>query len=89
MFTHYTLEKGNKTWKHRVKYIDKINASQKKIPSPLGWNIRVTKRTEGGLLGYSSPKVRVSLKVPPSHGESSGLKQEQICLGIVIIEEYF
>lgn len=40
--------------------------------SLFGWNILDKNFTTGGLLGYSSLNVMVSLKVPPSHGESSG-----------------
>ncbi len=41
---------------------------------PLGWNILETNRTVGGLLGYSSEKAIVSLKVPSSNGVSLGLQ---------------
>ena len=43
--------------------------------SLLGWYIFVTNFTTGALLGYSSVKSMVSLKVPPSHGLSSGLRR--------------
>lgn len=39
-----------------------------------GWNIFDTKRTVGGLLGYSSVNSIVSLKVPSSNGVSCGPK---------------
>ena len=39
-----------------------------------GWNMRETNLTTGALLGYSSENWRVTLKVPPSHGVSSGPK---------------
>ena len=41
--------------------------------SPLGWNILDTKRTTGGLFGYSSLNCIVSLNVPSSNGVSLGL----------------
>ena len=44
--------------------------------SPLGWNILDTKRTVGGLLGYSSVNCIVNLKVPSSKGVSLGLGSE-------------
>lgn len=37
-----------------------------------GWNIFDTKRTVGGLFGYSSVNSMVSLKVPSSNGVSCG-----------------
>lgn len=40
----------------------------------LGWNILDTKRTVGGLLGYSSVNSIVSLNVPSSNGVPSGPK---------------
>lgn len=39
-----------------------------------GWNIFDTKRTVGGLFGYSSVNSIVSLKVPSSNGVSCGPK---------------
>lgn len=39
-----------------------------------GWNMGQVNATEGGLLGYSSEKESVSLKVPPSQGVLSGPK---------------
>ena len=42
---------------------------------PFGWNILEIKRTDGGLLGYSSVNSMVSLKVPSSKGVSCGLQQ--------------
>ena len=44
--------------------------------SPLGWNILDTKRTVGGLFGYSSVNCIVNLKVPSSNGVSFGLCSE-------------
>lgn len=40
----------------------------------LGWNMWLTNRTVGGLLGYSSVNSIVSLKVPSSNGVSCGPK---------------
>ena len=51
-----------------------MTASQR--VSPLGWNILDTKRTVGGLLGYSSVNCIVNLKVPSSKGVSLGLGSE-------------
>lgn len=45
---------------------------------PFGWNIFDTKRTVGGLFGYSSVKTNVSLNVPSSNGVSWGLVKSQL-----------
>lgn len=42
-----------------------------------GWNILDTKRTVGGLFGYSSVNSIVNLNVPSSNGVSCGLKNSR------------
>lgn len=50
------------------------NISKQMPPSAytFGWNIFDTKRTVGGLLGYSSVNSMVNLNVPSSNGVSCG-----------------
>ena len=42
--------------------------------SMLGWNILVSKCIEGAFMGYSPGKTSLTLKHPPSYGESFGPK---------------
>jgi hypothetical protein len=51
-----------------------LPAAHPPLNAPLGWYTLLTKRTFGGLLGYSSPNSKISEKVPPSQGVSSGPK---------------
>lgn len=39
----------------------------------LGWNMRETKRTVGGLFGYASVNVSVRRNDPSSNGVSAGM----------------
>lgn len=60
---------------------DHLFCRMSKHNSPLaytfGWNIFDKNLTVGGLLGYDSSKVRISLKVPSSKGVSAKSERER------------
>lgn len=52
----------------------KISKHSSPFAYTLGWNIRERNLTVGGLFGYDSSNVSISLKVPSSNGVSPGPK---------------